>query len=89
MVLVRYAFRQAEAMGDPGLGGVLRRYRWTALILLAILIAVVITLVNFEDGLRWLRRASNLTTVALVLVLVVQYLRWSRPLRGGPPRQVL
>ena len=81
-VLVRHGFRRAAAEGDPGVLGVVRRYRGVALMLLAVAVTVTITLVNFEDGPRWLRRAANITTVALVLVLVTRYLRWSRRLRG-------
>ncbi len=87
VVLVRHGFRRAAAEGDPGLRGVLRRYPDVALILLGIAVAVTVTLVNFDDGIRWLRRVANFTTVGLVLVLVGRYLRWSRALRGVPPER--
>lgn len=85
VVLVRYGFRRASEAGDGGLLGVLRRYRTVAIILAAIVGAVTVTLVTFEDGPRTLRQTANLTTVAMVLLLVVRYLRWSHTQRGISP----
>ncbi|MEX1022608.1 MAG: hypothetical protein WD058_05620 [Dehalococcoidia bacterium] len=90
VALVVHAFRQARITGDPGILGVMRRYRAVVALLALIVVGVAITLANFDDeSNRWVRRAANLTTVALVLVLVVQYLRWSRRQRGAPEIEVV
>jgi hypothetical protein len=47
-------------------------------ILAVVAITVAISLVNFQDGIRWLRRVANLATVALVLILVARYVAWRR-----------
>lgn len=76
--LVVYAFRRVRAEGDPGLGGVLRRYRVIAILLAVTLVTVVLSLANFEGGSRLVRRTANLTTVGIAAVLVWRYLLWSR-----------
>jgi len=78
-VMLRYAFSQARSAGPPGFRGVVRRYPATVAMLAVIAVAVVLSLANFEDGNRTLRRLANYTTVLLVLVLVIRYLRWSGP----------
>ena len=76
LVMARHAFARARADGRPGIRGVMRRYRGTVALLLLLAVAVAISLVNFEDGNRALRRLANYTTVAAALVLVVRYLHW-------------
>lgn len=72
-VLVWRAARQ-----EGGLLPAVRRHRFaTALVGLAF-VAIAVSLLNFEDGIRWLRRVANLTTVSVVLVLVARYLAWAR-----------
>jgi len=78
VMLVRQAFAEARREGDPGIAGVWRRHRSVAVILGIVAITVAVSLLNFQDGIRWLRRVANLTTVALVLVLVARYLTWRR-----------
>lgn len=78
VVLVRRAFAEARAEGDPGIGGVWRRHQSVAIILAIVVITVAVSLLNFQDGIRWLRRVANLSTVALVLLLVARYLSWRR-----------
>ena len=81
VTLIAHAFREARAEGDPGLSlvtGVLRRHRFVAILLGVVLVAVVLSLVNFEGGSRLVRRTANLTTVGIALVLVWRYLMWSR-----------
>ncbi len=54
---------------------VARRYPVvTALVLLSFLTAGI-SLANFPDGERWVRTVANLSTVAIVVGLVVHYLR--------------
>jgi len=73
-----HGFAEAARRGDPGLGGVWRRYRQVIFVLFVIAVAVVVSLLNFEDGNRGLRRAANYTTVLLSLVLVLRYLGWRK-----------
>lgn len=78
VVLIAHGFREAAAAGEPGLSGVLRRHRVVATLLAVALVAITLSLANFEGGSRAIRRVANLTTVALVLVLVWRYLAWAR-----------
>lgn len=78
VALVRHAFREAARAGTPGIGGVMSRYRGMALLLGVALIAVAVSLANFEDGNRMLRRVANFTTVGIALVMVARYIRWRR-----------
>lgn len=78
VVLVGHAFRQARLAGDPGLAGVLRRYRIVAILLAVTVVTVALSLANFEGGSRIVRRIANLTTVGIALVLVWRYLAWAR-----------
>jgi len=78
ITLIAHAFREARAEGAPGLLGVLRRHRLVAVLLGVVLVTVVLSLANFEDGNRLVRRTANLTTVGIALVLVWRYLLWSR-----------
>jgi uncharacterized sodium:solute symporter family permease YidK len=49
------------------------------LLLLAVLsVSVAVSLANFEGGIRWLRTAANLVSVAVIVALVLRYLRSSR-----------
>jgi hypothetical protein len=63
---------------EGSLGAVVRRHRTVAVILAVVVVTIVVSLLNFDDGIRWLRRVANLTTVALILVLVARYFVWSR-----------
>ena len=76
--LVVHAFREAAARGEPGLPALLRRHRVVAVLLVVMAITVALSLANFEGGSRVLRRIANLTTVAIVLILVWRYLAWAR-----------
>lgn len=79
VMLVVRAFRDpADGSRRSGAGVVLRRYRLVAALLGLALVTVVLSLVNFEDGNRVVRRAANLSTVGIVWVLVWRYLVWSR-----------
>lgn len=78
IALLADAFREAAAAGDPGLRGLLRRHLLVTVLLAITLLSVALSLANFEGGSRLLRRAANLTTVAIVLVLVWRYLSWAR-----------
>jgi peptidoglycan/LPS O-acetylase OafA/YrhL len=78
VLLVARAFAEARREGEPGITGVWRRHRRVAVVLGIVAITVAVSLLNFQDGIRWLRRVANLTTVVLVLVLVARYLWWRR-----------
>lgn len=72
VVLVLRAYRQSG-----GLTSMVRRYPVVAVLLVCLLVTIVASLMNF-DGNREARRVANLASVALILVLVVRYLRWAR-----------
>lgn len=76
--LLVHAVREAAAAGEPPLRGVADRHRVVAALLVVMAIAIALSLANFEGGSRVLRRVANLTTVAIVLVLVWRYLAWAR-----------
>jgi uncharacterized membrane protein YidH (DUF202 family) len=78
IALVTHAFREASADGEGGLVSVLRRHRLVAVLLAITVVTVVLSLANFEDGSRLVRRTANFTTVGIVLVLVWRYLAWAR-----------
>jgi len=78
IALIAHAFRAAAAEGEGGLMSVLRRHRLVAVLLAITVVTVVLSLANFEDGSRLIRRTANFTTVGIVLVLVLRYLVWSR-----------
>ncbi len=90
VVLVRQAARAArEANAGPVIPALIQRHPQVAFLLAAATVAVVVSLMNFEEGIRWLRRVANFTTVGIVLVLVARYLRWARNPSmpaGTPPR---
>lgn len=69
-VLVTLAYREAG-----GLGPMLSRHLRIVIALAVIAVSVTVTLVEF-DGNRTVRRFSNFTTVGLVLLLIVHYVRW-------------
>jgi hypothetical protein len=94
VMLVRHAVRQTRATEDgPLLPALVARYPQVVFLLAAVVLTITVSLMNFEDGIRWLRRVANLSTVAIVLVLVARYLRWARdpsvppatPTRRGRP----
>lgn len=76
--LVVHAFREAAARGEPGLRAVLTRHRLVAVLLAVAVVTIALSLANFEGGSRAIRRVANLTTVAIVLVIVSRYLAWAR-----------
>ncbi len=78
VALVIHAFREAATAGEPGLRGVVRRHRLVAVLLAVTVLTIALSLVNFEGGSRVLRRVANLSTVAIVVVLVWRYLGWAR-----------
>ncbi|GMU41504.1 MAG: hypothetical protein AMXMBFR23_23700 [Chloroflexota bacterium] len=79
VALVRHAARAArEADAGPVVPALIQRHPQVAFLLAAATVAVVVSLMNFEDGIRWLRRVANFTTVGIILVLVARYLRWAR-----------
>ena len=79
VLLVRHAVRQTRATEDgPLLPALVGRYPQVVFLLAAVVLTITVSLMNFEDGIRWLRRVANLSTVAIVLVLVARYLRWAR-----------
>jgi hypothetical protein len=73
-----FAFAHLAALIALAPLGVWRRHREVVVLLVVVTITVAVSLMNFQDGIRWLRRVANLTTVALVLVLVARYLSWRR-----------
>ncbi len=77
LVMIRHAFACARTDGRPGVRGVVRRYRGTVALLVLVAVAVLISLANFEEGNRALRRLANYATVAATLTLITRYLRWS------------
>lgn len=76
------AARRADSVA-----ALLRRHRGTVLLLAVIVVTVAVSLANFEGGSRIARRVANLTTVAIVLLLIVRYLRAAPALlaRGPAP----
>jgi uncharacterized membrane protein YidH (DUF202 family) len=78
IALVAHAFRAASADGEGGLMSVVRRHRLVAALLAVTVVTVALSLANFEDGSRFIRRTANFTTVGIVVVLVWRYLAWSR-----------
>lgn len=75
VVLVLRAYQH-----DGGLVAMAVRHPLIGALLACLAVTVTLSLLNFE-GDRDVRRIANLTTVAIVLVLVVRYLRWSREAR--------
>ncbi|MEX2446231.1 MAG: hypothetical protein WD734_02740 [Dehalococcoidia bacterium] len=58
---------------------VLRRHGVVVALLGVVAVTIAVSLANFEDGVRWVRTAANLSTVAIIVVLVARYLRSGRP----------
>ncbi len=89
IAILRHATREASAAGaGPLLPALVQRHPQVAFLLAAAALTIVLSLLNFEDGNRALRRVANLTTVAIMMALVLRYLRWpERPAltRSGPP----
>lgn len=75
VVLVLRAYQH-----DGGLVAMAVRHPLIVALLACLAVTVTLSLLNFE-GDREVRRIANLTTVAIVLALVVRYLRWSREAR--------
>ncbi|MSQ30343.1 MAG: hypothetical protein EXR68_07660 [Dehalococcoidia bacterium] len=77
LALVVYAYREAGS-----LGAMVARHTLVAGALAVIAVTVTVSLMEFT-GNREVRRIANLTSVAVIVLLVVHYLRWSRQtLRG-------
>lgn len=73
----RAAYHIADSItGTPG--AIARRHPWVLLLLAVVIVSVAVSLANFAGGTRWLRAIANLVTVAIVLTLVVRYLRGAR-----------
>ena len=72
VVLVLRAYHQSG-----GLTSMVARYPIVSVLLVCLFVTIVASLLNF-DGNREARRVANLASVALILVLVVRYLRWAR-----------
>lgn len=81
VALAAHAYREAG-----GLRSMLSRHARIVIVLALIAVTVTITIIEF-DGNRALRRISNFTTVGLVLLLIVRYLRWYRRLPRSSPRR--
>lgn len=80
VALAVHAVRQ-----EGSLGAAVARHRLVVGLLLLAAVAVALSLANFEDGNRLVRRTANLTTVGIALVLVWRYFAWARehlPRRG-------
>ncbi|MPZ99424.1 MAG: hypothetical protein GEU80_08830 [Dehalococcoidia bacterium] len=78
--LVARAFIEARAERGSAWGaisGVIERYPLVTTLVAATFVTAAVSLSQFE-GVRWLRSAANLATVALVVTLVVRYLRSTR-----------
>jgi len=69
-----------QAMREAGPAATVRRYPLATALVAALAVTLTLSLMNFE-GNREVRRVANLGSVALILVLVVRYLRWARPVR--------
>ncbi len=59
-------------------GGVVRHYPLVVALVAVTMVTIAISLANFEDGNRTVRTTANLSTVAIISVLVVRYLRSAR-----------
>ena len=72
----------AAAHNSGSLGGapaaLVQRYGMVLLLLAVLSVSVAVSLANFEGGIRWLRTAANLVSVAVIVALVLRYLRSSR-----------
>lgn len=64
-----------RASGGPA--AMVRRHPLPAALVTALAVTVALSLMNFE-GNRDVRRFANFSSVAIILLLVVRYLRWSR-----------
>lgn len=71
----------ATAREEGGPAALVGRHRLVAVLLAVLAVTVTLSLLNFE-GDRAVRRAANLSSVAVILVLVARYLRWARLARG-------
>ncbi len=77
VVLGRVASRAYAERGSllGAVRGTFAHDRLASALVLVALVAVAVSLSQFEGGIRWLRAAANYTTVAIILLLVVRYLR--------------
>ena len=75
IVLVLRAYQH-----EGGLLAMAARHPLVGALLACLAVTVTLSLLNFE-GDREVRRIANLTTVAIILALVVRYLRWSKEAR--------
>jgi hypothetical protein len=69
----RYRTERGSLLG--GVQGTFAHDRVTTLLVAVALVAVVVSLSQFDGGVRVVRSAANLTTVAMILALVGRYLR--------------
>jgi uncharacterized membrane protein len=78
LVLIGRTFRAAYAeRGSLGgaVSGLLSHDRVATVLVLVALVAIAVSLSQFQGGIRWLRAVANYTTVGCILALVVRYLR--------------
>lgn len=78
LVVLRRVGSRAYAERGSLLGAVQGTFahdRFASMLVVCALVAVVVSLSQFQDGIRWLRAMANYATVSIILVLVVRYLR--------------
>jgi MFS family permease len=68
----RYREERGSVLG--GVRGTLAHDRLTTLLVAVALVAVAVSLSQFDGGVRAVRSAANLTTVAVIVALVGRYL---------------
>lgn len=68
------AYAEQRTLGGA-LRGVLTRDRVATVLVAIFLAGVVVSLSQFQDGIRWLRTVANLTAVSCALLLIGRYLR--------------
>ena len=69
----RYRRERGSVLG--AVQGTLAHDRLATLLVAIALVAVAVSLSQFQDGVRVVRSAANLTTVGIIVVLVGRYLR--------------
>ncbi|MSQ30069.1 MAG: hypothetical protein EXR68_06260 [Dehalococcoidia bacterium] len=76
VVLALRAYQQ-----EGGMIAMVSRYPFISGLLLCLAVTVTLAILNFEAD-HEVRRAANFGSLAIIIVLVVRYLRWSRALRS-------
>ncbi len=80
----RYREERGSVLG--GVRGTLAHDRLATVLVAVALVAVVVSLSQFDGGVRAVRSAANLTTVAVIVVLVGRYLRAVEDSPWAPPK---